>query len=175
MPDLALTPASLTPQGLAEHMGGKISASTSGLQGRIDGVVSALRKRCGWHVFPERQDTIRVDGPGGWVLSLPTLRLVDLVDLRERGIALGSDEIQWSEIGLVKRNGPRPWTTDYRGIEVSIVHGFDDCADLIDSILTIAGRGGIRPLGETSIRVGERQTNYQVLESELATWDRYRL
>ena len=76
---------------------------------------------------------------------------------------------------MVKKSGRRQWTTDYRGIEATIVHGFNDCADIIDSILTVAGRTSYRPLGETSIRVGERQTDYEVVASELATWDRYRI
>ena len=51
--------------------------------------LAAARRYCGWHVSPVREgDEIEVDGPGGRVLSLPTLNLAEVSELSEVGVSV---------------------------------------------------------------------------------------
>ena len=93
---------------------------------RIDQAVEAVRAFCGWHVWPSVSETLVVESEGGRVLSLPTLKLIDLVSVSENGETLDESLYEWSTTGDVKRLD-RCWSTRWRGISASVTHGFDEC------------------------------------------------
>ncbi len=134
-PDHGLTPASL---------GVGVS------QGQIDQAVGLVRAFCGWHVWPVVTETLIVDGVGGVVLTLPTLKVTDVALVVESGVVLvdlnrhlsvvdDADGYEWSASGDVKRVGGC-WTTRWRGIEVTLTHGFETCP-LLSVVAGIASSG----------------------------------
>ena len=50
--------------------------------------VAEVRAYCGWHIAPVVTETLTLDGPGGHLLVLPTLRLVDLLSVTNEGHAV---------------------------------------------------------------------------------------
>ncbi|QLF83986.1 head-to-tail adaptor [Gordonia phage Upyo] len=114
---------SYPPHGLtAETLG--LDGTIPNVQSGIDRAVAYVRRVAGWHVFPLVEDTIVVDGEGGHVLTLPTLHVTDLSEITEHGTVLHPDTYEWSATGDVKRLG-RCWTTRWRGITVTLTHGYD--------------------------------------------------
>ena len=123
-PDHGLTPASL---------GVGVS------QGQIDQAVGLVRASCGWHVWPVVTETLIVDGVGGVVLTLPTLKVRDVALVVESGVEVDADGYEWSASGDVKRVCGC-WTTRWRGIEVTLTHGFETCP-LLSVVAGIASSG----------------------------------
>lgn len=91
--------------------------------------LAAVRDWCRWHVNPIRvDDEVTVNGPGGWVLVLPTLNLVDISKLVENGVEQDLAGLTWTADGRVEKNSGARWTRNYSGITVTMTHGFDDTA-----------------------------------------------
>jgi hypothetical protein len=91
--------------------------------------VAEVRAYCGWHIAPEVTETITVDGPGGPVLTLPTLRLVDLVSITNDGNLITDPD--WSSSGMVHVYGPvtyhyGAWSRRLRGVVAEITHGYEE-------------------------------------------------
>lgn len=101
--------------------------------------IALVRLYCGWHVAPEQDDTLVMDGPGASTLILPSLHVVDLTAITEDGVLLDPTAYSWSSAGIVRRGdtswwmtspywrgcGPR-WTANLRGLEVELTHGYTD-------------------------------------------------
>lgn len=91
---------------------------------------AAARRYCGWHVTPVETETITVDGPGGLVLSLPTLRLVQLMSITENGRPVDPATLLVSpSTGQVRKRSGAYWTSNPGGITVEMEHGFDEAPD----------------------------------------------
>lgn len=108
---------------------------------------AAARNYCGWHVTPVSSDEeIVLDGPGGRLLVLPTLKLTELTSVAEDGVELDLADLSWSATGLVaKRNGAY-WTSQLGGIAVTFSHGYATAPDFDHAIAVMAeaiasGRG----------------------------------
>ena len=95
-------------------------------QVRIDQAVDAIRAFCGWHVWPAHREVLTIDGEGGRVLSLPSLRLLDVEEVVENGDVIDNELYEWSGTGDIKRLD-RCWTSRWRGIEVTVNHGYAEC------------------------------------------------
>ena len=100
-------------------------------QDAIDAALAAARRYCGWHVSPSKSETIVVDGPGGRVLSLPTLNLTAVTSVTELGIAVDVSKLDRSQRKgtLTKQFGC--WTGRDGAISVEITHGYTE-AEAID-------------------------------------------
>lgn len=115
------------------------------------------RRYCGWHVTPViEDDVVTVDGPGGPLLVLPTLRLIELTALTEDGIDADLDQIAVSARGLVRKRhgytGGRTgwyWSEQFGGIEATMTHGFAEAPEWQSAILSWIDR--------TSLTVGSGQ------------------
>lgn len=150
---------------------------------QLDAALAAVRRYCGWHVFPERAETILVDGPGGDLLHVPSLRVVDVESVRERS---GDDwqtvEVSWSAAGMLRKRSGR-FTGEFRGVEVTLTHGFDQAPDVVKIVADVAFRELSNPHRRTSLRVGERQESFGLTAgsggglfgTELGVLDQYRL
>lgn len=91
-----------------------------------DAACAAIRTYCEWHVAPVVEETVIVDGSGGSVQLLPTLRLKTLHSISAGGVTVVDPE--WSETGAVRGC----WSSKLRGVEASITHGYDTCpADVL--------------------------------------------
>lgn len=103
----------------------------------IDAAVQSFRDMAHWHVFPEVTETMTLDGEGGRVLTLPTLKVAEIISVTENGNVLDPNAYEWSETGDLKRLG-RPWTTRWRGLEVTLRHGYTAAEIPPSLILAIA-------------------------------------
>src|SRR5665647_573865 len=171
---------------------GKVLASDPRVQPLLDGATSAIRRWCGWHITPSVTETLVLDGPGGDVLTLPTLYLTALTSVTEDNIALalyvpatGVGEYEWSELGNVKRVYGR-WTERYRGMAVAFVHGYDEAPDIAQIIIQVCANALASPMGATREQAIGFAASWSstapgvaggmsLLERDLAILDTYRL
>jgi hypothetical protein len=110
-------------------------------QEAADAASAAVRAYCGWHIAPSITETQTVDGPGGWLLVLPTLYLTELTDVTSDENAV--DDPEWSESGLVRH---RWWSQKFRGVTATMTHGYDDCPAVIVGVVgSMASRGVAGP------------------------------
>jgi hypothetical protein len=101
---------------------------------------AAAQRWCGWHVTPEMEQRVVLDGPGGQLLRLPTLCVTELVDVTEDGIALDVADLEWSRIGLVRKRSGAAWTDRLGGVVVTMVHGFAEAQDFEVAVLSFTDR-----------------------------------
>lgn len=151
-----------TVEELAAYSKGQIGADDPRAFLTLNGVSAAIRRYCGWHVVPEQDDVLTVDGPGGRLLSLPTLNLVSVASVVEDGIALAPTDYRWSSDGSVVKNGY--WSPDFRSIVATIKHGydFDDAADVVGVALAVATRQLSSPTGATREQAGQVSVSWAV-------------
>ncbi|MFL0172419.1 hypothetical protein [Mycobacterium sp. SMC-13] len=134
---------------MAELTGADLSAYTNGrlpddeaTQDLLGAALSAARRWCGWWVSPVQTGvTVEVDGPGGRVLSLPTLNLVALTSVSECGVALDVARLDKSKRkGTVEKYPYGWWTSRAGAISVTMTHGFTEveAADWRRAVLRLA-------------------------------------
>lgn len=161
------------------------------IQPMLDAASSLIRRYCGWHVSPIVTEDVIVDGRGGYVQTLPTLHLVELLTLDETSCtgtltSYVGDEIEWSTSGFLRKCSL--WTDRLRGIKASISHGFDpdDCGYLATLCASIVARASASPYGEKAQTVGSVSVQYSTAtdgssggvalsESQMAQLDSLRL
>lgn len=103
-------------------------------------MLAAARTYCGWHVNPVHVDEeIVVDGPGGYVLALPTMQLLEVSELVEDGFDI-VDDLIISTSGLIRKVTGAYWSTDYGAIQATITHGYDQAADWRGAVLSAVDR-----------------------------------
>lgn len=132
--------------------------------------VGAIRDYCGWHIAPEVEETLTVDGPGGHLLVLPTQHVVSVASITNDGTVVTDPE--WSASGLV-RGG---WSSRFRGVVVTMKHGFEEwpaeLAAAAQDMVAIAGRDGVTSVTSS----GGHQVSWEgQAEQHAAALDRYRL
>lgn len=154
---------------IEERLGG-----TGVTQAYVDGVSAAIRNYCGWHVAPVLVETLVLDGNGGSVLNLPTLRVVSIDEVRVQGAAI--PEPEWSHDGTMRGS----WPDRYRAVEVDLHHGFESAADLNVVAMDALARainselgGGAEQIGPFSFGASEGGVSF--FAHERAVLDRYRL
>jgi hypothetical protein len=114
----------------------------------IDSAVDYLRDRAGWHVFPEVTEALLLDGEGGRILVLPTLRVSSLTSVRQLGELVSPESYSWSAGGEVRlKSTCASWTEEYRGVEVTLTHGFQEPARLLKALAQVVATATINPLG----------------------------
>ncbi|WP_145941748.1 hypothetical protein [Corynebacterium glyciniphilum] len=134
MPDHGITPdhvANVTKQTATEE--------------QIDRAVASVRSLCGWHVWPVRTETLRLDTAGDTLLTLPTLHVEDITAVRINGTP--TTAYTWSTDGLLQLPRHR---AGLGALEVDIKHGFDRPADLIGVVVQMIGRAA-RPAEQMSV------------------------
>jgi hypothetical protein len=138
-----------------EFTKGRLHRDAPETRRQLDVALAALRHYCGWHVMPVVDTTLVLDGPGGKLLTLPTLNLRQVDWVVEDGVAIDPGDITWAANGrIVKRDGRR-WSDRMSGVTVSFRHGFDSLPDLETVMLTWIDRGGLaqEQLGTGGVRV----------------------
>ena len=170
---------------LAAYTGGRISDSDPRVGTALDGVSTAIRRYCGWHVFPEVQETVLLDGPGGRYLTLPSKHVTGVYSILDTGLAVLPTTYRWSEDGSVRLSAGY-WSDEYRAIEVTYSHGYDDVDDLRSVVLAIAARQLASPMGAVSEAAGGVTVKWSettrgvsgglgILDHEYALIDPYRI
>lgn len=133
--------------------------------------VERIRERCGWHIAPEVTETVTVDGSGGSVVVLPTLRLNDLVSITDDGTAVTDPE--WSRSGVVRRYC---WTYKLRGVVAEMTHGFEVWPYELEKLAAEMAATST-PVGVKSVTSGSHQVMFESGLSPAASevLDRYTL
>lgn len=123
------------------------------LVNRASGVV---RDWCGWHITGPHEETFVVDGPGVQTLFLPTLALVSVTSVTEDGVALTTDDYEWSAAGMLRRcGGCQHWTDRFRGVTVVATHGVEEVPEGVSAVvLALAARAYANPTSQTSTLTG---------------------
>lgn len=120
----------------------------------------AVRAYCGWDLHLETT-TFQVDGDGSQVLSLPTLHLIALDELRINGEVIGVTDARyplWSRKGQLFRAAG--WAANL-SVEADVMHGYDPIPDLIKLVvLDLAGRQLSNPEGYSQKTVGVVSVTY---------------
>lgn len=180
-------PPLLSPEQFAQGTGGKILASDPRVQLLIDGATAAIRRYCRWHVAPVVDQSFRLDGPGGAVLVLPTMRIEEVESVAERGVALEDDvHYEWSANGEIRRLGRALWTYRWRAIDVKIRHGFESADDLAQIVQQVVANALASPMGATREQAGQVSVSWattapgvsgglSLLERDMALLNTYRL
>lgn len=167
----------ITPQVVAVASRGQVLATDIN-QEVIDHVVESVRRLCGWHVWPVRDEVVTLRDYGDDAVLLPTLRLVEVRTMEVGGVEIDPDRYEPYEDGTVDiRRGYTP--CDYpRKMTADISHGFDTAPGLIDVIAnmvvrSVAGTGdGALSVGGVSYNSG---TGVTPRTSEWVIIDRYKL
>jgi hypothetical protein len=105
-------------------------------QAEIDAAVAALRSAAGWHIAPERTDTIELDVECmECTLRLPTKKLVAVVEITDTELdtVIASSTYRVStEKNAVHKRGYGWWPHGYARLEVEFTHGYTTVpADLL--------------------------------------------
>lgn len=98
----------------------------------------AVRRYCGWHVAPSVAETLRLDGYGGRVLTLPSKHITAIASVIV-GDEDWRDRCDWSEAGTVLLRSGR-WPDAPGAIRVGLTHGWasDEVPEVAALILTLS-------------------------------------
>jgi hypothetical protein len=121
------------------------------LQDMLDAALAAARRYCGWSVTPvATDDELVIDGPGGRVLSLPTLNLIEVTAVTECGVVLDVTKLDVSRRkGTVeKQSWYGCWSHRDGAISVTITHGFTEteAADWRRAVLRLVDIMSLEPV-----------------------------
>lgn len=124
-PDHGLTPDNV---GLAENVS----------QETINAVVGAVRDLCGWHIWPEREETLSIRSTGDREIFLPTKHVTEVLAIRVGETDVEVSEDEWSYEGIiVLPHAPRPG----RRIHVTVRHGYPSAPTVVAIIKALLERG----------------------------------
>lgn len=147
-----------------------------------DPALAAAQRYCGWHVHPEETTEAVLDGPGGVLLSLPTLNLVKVLSVKEDGQTVDVADLEVSRNGMVRKKSGLPWTSALGGVVVKFAHGYEEADDfnqavaMIDATLTSSIRDDA---ALTSKKVADVEYQWSVTLSGIAPaaqlLDKYKL
>lgn len=151
----------------------------------LDAALAEARRYCGWPVSPViEDDEITVDGPGGRVLRLPTMNLLEVTELIENGVALDVTKLDVSRRKGTVEKYPYGWWTGRSGaITVTMTHGFTEAeaADWRAAILSIVEHNSLPKIAAGStMTAGPFQVSGAAVqpvftEAEQAVLDMYKL
>lgn len=150
----------------------------------IEAAWSLTRAYCGWHITPERRETVVVDAIGGRITTLPTLNLgsIHTTDIRHGDETWSPVAVRdWSAGGWIVGCWPdRP-----RALRVDMTHGYAEPPDGIPVVvLNLAAASLTAPVAVSSEQAGGESVSYNTAGGEvphmlsaqmLAILDAYRI
>jgi hypothetical protein len=120
------------------------------------------------------------------MLLLPTLHLTAVTDVMNDGEAIADpDQLQWSERGAVRQHC-RYWTDKWRGVQLTITHGYPDFPHEVLAVARDMAKADGR-IGASALTSGPHQVQFGVTgagvqagsvgmsELQQRVLDRYRL
>lgn len=133
--------AELAPSDLPAEVMTRFGGDDEVAQLAIDTALVAGRRYCGWRVSPQITESLELDGPGGRVLSLPTLNLVSVASVTENGVAVDVSALDRSRRKgtLTKQYGR--WTGRDGAITAVVTHGLTEAeaGDWRAAIIALVG------------------------------------
>lgn len=105
----------------------------------VDSAVAQIRNEAGWHIAPQKTETLTLDGPGTSTLVLPS-RLVDSVtEVRDVTDPAAPTVITGWRLGKTILYLDGCWPCGDAVLEVDLVHGYAECpADLLPLVAAVA-------------------------------------
>ena len=106
----------------------------------LNAAQAAVRRECGWHVAPIITESLVLDGAGGRDLLVPSLRVRELVSVRNDGVDV-TGEVRFSRrAGVLSLSSG--WSCEVGAVEVEMEHGFavDEVPDVAALIVTLTKR-----------------------------------
>lgn len=148
-----------------------------------DAARAAAQRYCGWHVTPQKTTQIVLDGPGGKLLAVPTLHLVQLLSITEDSVSVDLSTVEWSMSGLIRKKSGQDWTSRLGGVSVNMIHGHNDADDFEKAVELIGSNIGSAVRDDSALiskRVGDIEYGWSVglsgpLSSATVLLDKYRL
>ncbi len=147
----------------------------------VDGLLvrasAAFRGATGQHISRRVEDEVRLDGNGSRVLLLPQVPVVAVHSVTVDGDALGADDYEWSESGMLRRAGR--WPARYRSVTVVYDHGFNEVPeDVAQAVAEHAAVAMTRSVGVTNMQLGATSVGFDkggVTEAWSQTVARYKV
>lgn len=162
----------VTAEELASYLQHDLDRATAELA--IGGASDTVRGYCGWDIAYEAGVTLTVDGNGARVLTLPTMLLLAVAEVRVDGTALDPGEYRWTPAGLLWRAAG--WPLAFQIVEVDCDHGYQPVPDAAKVVtLALAARSYVNPERASARGVGAVSTSYDFREVSLSPLDQYRL
>lgn len=136
-----------------------------------------VRDYCGWHISPNMTETLTLDGPGGTVLTLPSLHVSDISQITNAGTALDASDYDWSTAGIVELRCGR-FTSRLRAVSATLTHGYPQMPAgiqaVIDHLATQDLAGQVVRVGQVQVSAVRADGATEVM-SAASILDRYRL
>lgn len=148
MPD---SDGNLIPSDVESYTKGRLSASDPETLRALNAALAQVRQYCGWHVSPELQMTLTLDGNGRHDLWLPTLNIVSVDSITVFDSNLDAtvsidvnDPTQFamssSAPGILYRGQCGRWDWGYSNVSVTLTHGFAAPYDWQAAVLDVVDR-----------------------------------
>lgn len=168
-------PALASPAALADYTRGAVTVSDPRATALLDAASASVRRYCGWHVAPVVTETLVLDGTGGPLVDLPSMRVEEIIALTERwpdGLEHEWSrqeiaDLEWSRLGTLRRRRG-VWTSRYQGVRITLRHGFESAADLSQTVLQVAAMALASPTGVTHEQAGGVSVSYGTTASGVA-------
>lgn len=160
-------------------------------QALVDSIAEGIQAECGWHIAPIIEETITVDSLGGSILRLPTLNLVELIEVKNTDtdeILAVNPKTGWSKSGSLGlgRRAFRPgesWSSSsrygdkfpagFQAVTVTMRHGYETVpAELVRFVAQTARQ---RISSETLIGRSVSFSGGEEAFSQTSVLDKYRL
>lgn len=150
----------LTPQDVEDYTQGRLLADDDETERLLAASLDRIRRFCGWHVSPVKEDTAALRGSWHDYIVLPTMKVVSIESVKIDGRSIDPADIEQytDEPGvLYRKNGH--WCGR---VEIEYHHGYtadeamafrDEVLSLIDSTEMNQGTGATGPL--TGIEVDD--------------------
>lgn len=173
----------LTPADVEQYTRKRLDKTDAETERLLAAGLATVRQFCGWHVTPVKTGhEVELDGPGGRLLALPTLRLITLTEVTEDGRPVDVSSLYVSKRGLVRKKSGGFWSPHYGAITVTMDHGIEDADAFNAAVLSFIDRMSKAPTGGDPVAVGpfrwaEQKTVSRTAFSatELAILEQYRL
>lgn len=160
---LSALPSFASPEELQAFTKGKIKSGEPRVAPALEAVSAEIRREAGWHVWPLLKDhELVLDGSGGSVQHVPTLRLAALKLASNAGVIVPPANVDVSQLGLLKIQGGQQWTSRYGQVRLIVDHGWEDAPELKALCLALTARGLSSPLGATREQAGSLSVNWSL-------------
>jgi hypothetical protein len=133
----------LTAADVEVYTGGRLAAADPETQRMLDAALAAARREVGWNVSPVITESLVMDGFGGRVLRLPTLKIVSVANVVNNGNPVDPSILtQAGQVGWLLFISQGCWSWRYAGITLDLTHGFsaEEAPDWREAILLMVSQ-----------------------------------
>lgn len=139
----------------------------------VSAASALIRAYCGWHIAPSITETITLDGKGGSILVLPSLRVTAITTVVADGVTLAASAYSWSQSGLVERVGGC-WPRKLRSIAVTFTHGYAETPLEVRQFMKLLAESGAGSSPIATAQVGQVRVTYSEPSPLFSILDPYR-